>query len=74
MIVTYIRSSSYGNYDFCQMQYFMTYVLGYRSESGKKAQLGTTCHKVMECLASCQKELQEIKHKEVCCRLVDTKL
>ena len=59
MIVTYIRSSSYGNYDFCQMQYFMTYVLGYRSESGKKAQLGTTCHKVMECLASCQKELQD---------------
>ena len=41
MIVTYIRSSSYGNYDFCQMQYFMTYVLGYRSESGKKAQQGT---------------------------------
>ena len=41
MIVTYIRSSSYGNYDFCQMQYFMTYVLGYRAESGKKAQLGT---------------------------------
>ena len=59
MIVTYIRSSSYGNYDFCQMQYFMTYVLGYRSESGKKAQQGTACHKVMECLAACKKELQD---------------
>ncbi len=59
MIATYIRSSSYGNYEFCQMQYFMTYVLGYRSESGKKAQQGTACHKVMECLAACKKELQE---------------
>jgi len=59
MIVTYIRSSSYGNYDFCQMQYFMTYVLGYRSESGKKAQQGTACHKVMECLAACTKDVQD---------------
>ena len=59
MIVTYIRSSSYNNYDYCQMQYFITYVLGHRSVSGKKAQLGTIIHKVMECLASCKKELQE---------------
>ena len=59
MIVTYIRSSSYNNYDYCQMQYFITYVLGYRSISGKKAQLGTIVHKVMECLASCKKELQD---------------
>ena len=59
MIVTYIRSSSYNNYDYCQMQYFITYVLGHRSISGKKAQLGTIVHKVMECLASCKKELQD---------------
>ena len=59
MIVTYIRSSSYGNYDYCQMQYFLTYVLGHRSPSGKKAQLGTMVHKVMECLASCKKYVQD---------------
>jgi hypothetical protein len=59
MIVTYIRSSSYNNFDYCEMQYFITYVLGYRSLSGKKAQLGTTVHKVLEVLASCTKELQE---------------
>ena len=59
MIVTYIRSSSYNNYDYCQMQYFITYVLGHRSTSGKKAQLGTIVHKVMEVLASCKKKLQE---------------
>ena len=58
MIVTYIRSSSYNNYDYCQLQYYITYVLGHRSTSGKKAQLGTIVHKVMECLAVCKKRLQ----------------
>jgi hypothetical protein len=41
------------------MQYFITYVLGHTSTSGKKAQLGTIVHKVMECLASCKKHLQD---------------
>ena len=65
MIVTYIRSSSYNNYDYCQMQYFITYVLGHRSISGKKAQLGTIVHKVMECLASCKKRLQDKEQKSM---------
>lgn len=64
MIVTYIRSSSYNNYDYCQMQYFITYVLGHRSMSGKKAQLGTVVHKVMEVLASCNKKFQENPDKK----------
>ena len=64
MIVTYIRSSSYNNYDYCQMQYFITYVLGHRSVSGKKAQLGTVVHKVMEVLASCKKKLQDEPDKK----------
>ena len=55
MLVTYIRSSSYNNYSFCQMQYFLTYVLGHRSDSGKKAEMGTIVHKVMEVLASLKK-------------------
>ena len=61
MIVTYIRSSSYNNYEYCQMQYFITYVLGHQSISGKKAQLGTIVHKVMECLSACKKKIQESK-------------
>ena len=65
MIVTYIRSSSYNNYKYCQMQYFITYVLGHRSISGKKAQLGTIVHKVMECLASCKKHLQDKERKSM---------
>jgi len=52
MLVTYIRSSSYNNYEFCQMQYFMTYVLGLPSDSGKAAERGTMVHKVMEVLAN----------------------
>jgi ATP-dependent helicase/DNAse subunit B len=64
MIVTYIRSSSYNNYDYCQMQYFITYVLGHRSTSGKKAQLGTIVHKVMEVLSSCKKKLQGNEEKK----------
>lgn len=59
MIVTYVRSSSYNNYDYCQMQYFITYVLGYRSDSGRRAEQGTMVHKVMEVLAALKKYQQE---------------
>jgi len=59
MIVTYIRSSSYNNYAYCQMQYFITYVLGHQSDSGKKAELGTIVHKVLEVLASLKKNEQD---------------
>jgi len=59
MLITYIRSSSYNNYAYCQMQYFITYVLGHQPDSGKKAELGTIVHKVMECLAKFKKEHQD---------------
>lgn len=59
MLVTYIRSSSYNNYAYCEMQYFMTYVLGHQPDSGKKAELGTIVHKVMEVLASLKKFHQD---------------
>lgn len=63
MLATYIRSSSYNNFDYCQMQYFLTYVLGHQSASGKKAQLGTIVHKVMEVLGAAQQVVQN-KSKE----------
>ena len=65
MLVTYIRSSSYNNYKFCEMQYFLTYVLGHQSISGKKAQLGTIVHKVMEVLGGCKKIFQDSTEKEM---------
>lgn len=64
MIVTYIRSSSYNNYDFCQMQYFLTYNLGWRGNSGKKADMGTMAHKVMEILAGLKKFQQDNPRKK----------
>lgn len=41
------------------MQYFITYVLGHQSDSGKKAELGTIVHKVMEVLAKLKKYSQD---------------
>lgn len=61
MIVTYVRSSSYNNYDYCQQQYYINYVLGHPSLSGKKAEMGTIVHKVMECLARSKKAIQDKK-------------
>jgi|14BtaG_2_1085337.scaffolds.fasta_scaffold00392_8 hypothetical protein len=51
MIVTYFRSSSFNNWDFCEQQYYLKYVLGLPDVSGKKAEMGTIVHKVMEILA-----------------------
>lgn len=47
------------------MQYFITYVLGYRSDSGKKAELGTIVHKVMECLAGLKQSHQNPDNKKL---------
>lgn len=58
MITTYFRSSSMNNWKYCEMQYFITYVLGHQSPSGKKADLGTMTHAVFESLALCKKRLQ----------------
>jgi hypothetical protein len=41
------------------MQYFITYVLGHQPDSGKKAELGTIVHKVMETLAQLKKYQQD---------------
>jgi hypothetical protein len=46
------------------MQYFLTYVLGWQSESGKKADMGTMAHKVMEILAGLKKFQQDNPRKK----------
>ena len=51
MIVTYFRSSSYSKWDMCPHSYFLSYVLGRREPSGKKAILGNIVHKALEGLA-----------------------
>lgn len=65
MITTYFRSSSLNNWKYCQLQYFLTYVLGWQSPSGKKADLGTITHAVFETLAICKKRSQNKKLKRM---------
>ena len=65
MITTYVRSSSLNNWKYCQLQYFITYVLGHYSPSGKKADLGTITHAVFETLAICKKRTQAKKLKKM---------
>lgn len=58
MLVTYFRSSSLANFNFCEMQYYINYVLGIERTAGQKAEMGTILHKVMECLALFKQETQ----------------
>lgn len=58
MKVMYLRSSSYNNFDFCQMQYYLGYVLGIPQTSNKKADKGTIVHKAMEIMALCKYDIQ----------------
>jgi len=58
MIITYLRSSSYNCHSMCEQQFFLDYVLGIKSPSGKKADLGTNTHKVMEILAGIKLSIQ----------------
>ncbi len=63
MIVTFLRSSSYGAFSFCPMQYYLDYTLGMRPDEKNgwaipkpqaKADLGSMAHKALELLA-CKK-------------------
>lgn len=56
MIITYLRSSSYGAYSLCEFQYLMQYVLGIPSKPNFKTEKGSIVHKALELLA----------HRKVC--------
>lgn len=51
MIITFLRSSSYTAFSWCNHKYFLHYVLGLDDPSGKKADLGSITHKALELLA-----------------------
>ncbi len=59
-----MRSSSYGTYSFCPMQYYLGYVLGHLQDSNKAAEKGTIVHKVMEILANHNLN-KDIEYKEL---------
>lgn len=63
MPILYVRSSSLGNWEFCNMQYFITYNLGWQAPANKKANLGSITHKVLELLANFKLCVQNEKRK-----------
>jgi len=56
--IVYFRSSSFNSHRMCPMQYYMEYTLGWRGNSGKKADKGTIVHKILEISALAKKGLQ----------------
>lgn len=65
MEISYLRSSSINNWYYCQLQYYITYVLGHSSKPNKKTVQGSITHKVLECLAMLKLEHQNTKQDEV---------
>lgn len=59
MIITYSRSSSISRNHFCEHAYFGEYVLGYRGDSNKRAEMGNIFHKCLELLALIKKARQD---------------
>jgi hypothetical protein len=51
MIVTYLRSSSYGAWDWCPHRYWLEYVLGVKAKQNVAADKGNVTHKALEMLA-----------------------
>lgn len=50
MLVSYARSSSLNQFEFCQHSYALTYLLGLRPGANQKAAMGTLTHKALELL------------------------
>ena len=55
MEISYLRASSIGTFKDCSWKYFLDYSVGLASPAGKKAQLGTICHHLLEILAKAKK-------------------
>ena len=51
MLISYLRSSSYTAFDWCQFKYWLVYTLGLKEQSGWKSERGNMVHKALELLA-----------------------
>lgn len=51
MIITYLRSSSYSSWDWCEHRYWIEYNLGVRGTANVSADKGNITHKALELLA-----------------------
>lgn len=50
MIVKSLSPSSYNAVSWCEQKFYISYGLGYREPSGKKAEIGNIVHDALECL------------------------
>lgn len=51
MLITYLRSSSLGQWKLCQWSYALQYVMGLRSPANRRADQGNAAHKALELYA-----------------------
>lgn len=65
MLITYLRSSHYTGYEWCQAKHFFSSVLGLPTEPNFKASKGTCTHKALELLA--RRKLAEQKGQSSFC-------
>jgi len=63
--ITYCRSSSINNLNYCEHQWFITYCLGFEHKPNAKAEWGTCAHKVLELLALYKLAIQEGRKKVI---------
>lgn len=61
-MVSFLRSSSLGAYEWCGHRYWIEYVLGKKPEAGQKAQKGNMFHKAVELLAAGRLAQQKGEH------------
>jgi hypothetical protein len=61
MLITYLRSSSAGGYEWCPHKYLLERVLGFPGSPNLKADKGNVVHKALELLAGRKKAEQESK-------------
>lgn len=67
MIIKGISPSSYKAVDWCQNKFYISYGLGYREPSGKKAEIGNIVHDALECLglSKINQDKKTFKHDEL---------
>ena len=58
-IISFLRSSSYNRFDWCEHLYYIEYVLGLKGPSNFKAEKGNILHKILELLALVKKAQQD---------------
>ncbi len=63
MIITFMRSSSLGTLDMCEMKYFFQYVLGMKDKTNKKAVMGTITHRALQVLGD--KKIAMAQEKDI---------